>query len=526
MSPQLPDSMHWQIYQAYLSGPHALFRLFEGTFGRQALYGPPDPDQQQHTIDDLSAHIGRLQAQVERLQAEASDLRGHNFQLQRRNAELEALVTKDSHNSSRPPSTDPPWRKRTKSLRRPSGRRPGGQRGHCGETLRLAPRPDRIVEHRPRECRGCRAPLSAAQVVRHLRQQVIEVVPARLRVTEHRLALLRCHSCGRTTQGEFAESVRSGVHYGPGVKARVLYLQQYQLLPYQRTSEAMRDLFGCRVSAGTVANIVRECATGLVETELQIKQQLRRSSVIHADETGLRINGRLGYVHVASTARLTHYASAAHRGQTAITEINVLPRYRGTCVHDGWLAYTHYTRCRHALCGVHLLRELTYFAELSAETKAWAAALKELLLEMKREVERVREEGRKHLDYERLTSLIESYDHLVAAGLRAQPSPELPQQVCKQARNLLLRLERRKEEVLLFLTDFSVPFDNNQAERDLRMIKLQQKTSGCFRSEEGARQFCRIRSYLSTARKQGRGVLQALEGACRGKPLNVRKGNG
>jgi len=523
MSPQLPDSMHWQIYQAYLSGPHALFRLFEEAFGREPLHGPPDSDQQQHTIDDLSAHIGRLQVQIKRLQAEVSDLRGRNFQLGRRNAELEALVVKDSHNSSRPPSTDPPWAKRTRSLRRPSGRRPGGQRGHRGETLRLAARPDRIVEHRPRECRGCHAPLSAAQVVRHHRQQVVEVVPARLRVTEHRLAVVRCHSCGRTTQGEFAQSVRSGVQYGPGVKARVLYLQQYQLLPYGRTSKAMHDLFGCRISAGTVANIIRECAAGLVETELKIKRGLRRSPVIHADETGLRVNQKLGYVHVASTHRLTHYAASAHRGQTAITEINVLPRYRGTCVHDGLLAYTHYTRCRHALCGVHLLRELTYFAELSAETKAWAAPLKELLLEMKREVDRVREEGGKRLDHQRLTALTESYDRLVAEGLKSPPPSDVPVQVSKQGRNLLLRLERRKEEVLLFLTDFSVPFDNNQAERDLRMIKLQQKTSGCFRSAEGARRFCRIRSYLSTMRKQGRGVLGALEGACRGKPLSIRK---
>jgi transposase len=522
MSPQLPDSMHWQIYQAYLSGPHALFRLFEAAFGRESLHGPPEADRQSQ-IDDFSAQIARLKTQVDKLRAEVSQLRGRNFQLGRRNAELEALVTKDSHNSSRPPSSDPLWAKRTKSLRRPSGKLPGGQRGHRGKTLRLAVRPDRIVEHRPQECRGCHAPLSSAQVVRHLRQQVWEVVPARLRVTEHRLAVARCHACGRTTQGEFSGSVRSGVQYGPGVKARVLYLQQYQLLPYGRTSEAMHDLFGCRVSAGTVANIVRECASGLVETELQIKQRLRRSAVIHADETGLRINGRLGYVHVASTDRLTHYAFAAHRGQTAITEINVLPRYRGTCVHDGWLAYTHYTRCQHALCGVHLLRELTYFEELSEETKRWASPLKELLLEMKREVEHAREVGGKRLDHERLVSLTESYDRLVAAGLRAQPPPELPAHVSKQGRNLLLRLERRKEEALRFLVDFSVPFDNNQAERDLRMIKLQQKTSGCFRTEQGARGFCRIRSYLSTMRKQGKGVLQALVGTCRGKPLSVSK---
>jgi transposase len=526
MSLKLPDSMHWQIYQAYLHGPSALFRLFEAAFGRVALYGPPDPDQQQRTIDDLAEHLTRLKAQIEKLQAEVSDLHYRNFQLGRRQSELEALITKDSHNSSRPPSTDPPWSKRTKSLRRPSGRRPGAQAGHRGLTLRLSPHPHRVVEHQPRQCRSCHASLDAEQFIRHLRQQVWEVVPARLKVTEHRLALLRCTACGNVTQGEFAGGVRSGVQYGPGVKARVLYLQQYQLLPYQRTSEAMRDLFGCRLSAGTVANIVRECAEELVETELKIKQKLRRSPVIHADETGLRINQRLGYVHVASTPDLTHYAAANHRGHTAMDEINVLPRYRGTCVHDGLLAYKYYTHCRHALCGVHLLRELTYFEELGAEPKAWAGPLKELLLEMKGTVERVREEGGKRLPEDKLMALTASYDRLVAEGLKAQLPPGVPEQVMKQARNLLLRFERRREEVLLFLMDFSVSFDNNQAERDLRMIKLQQKTSGCFRTEEGARRFCRIRSYVSTVRKQGRIVLQALEEACRGKPLSLRKCTG
>jgi transposase len=498
MSRNLPDSMHWRIYQAYLCGPSALFLLFEDAFGRLALYGEPEPDQQQREIDALSADITQLKAQVERLQAEVSDLHGRNFRLGRRNAELEALAAKDSHNSSRPPSSDPPWAKMTKSLRHPSGRRSGAQVGHRGETLRLSERPNRVIEHRPRECRSCHAPLVATQVVRHRRQQVWEVVPAKLKVTEYRLAVLRCPSCGKTTQAEFSGSVRSGVQYGPAVKARVLYLQQYQLLPYQRTSEAMRDLFGCRLSAATVANIVRECASGLVETELKIKKRLRRSPVIHTDETGLRINKRLGYVHVASTQHLTHYAAANHRGHTAMDEINILPRYRGTCVHDGLLAYKYYTQCRHALCGVHLLRELTYFDELHEVTKTWAAPLKELLLEMKGEVERVRGKGGKRLPEDRLESLTASYDRLVAEGQKAQLPLGVPGQVLKQARNLLLRFERRREEVLRFLMDFSVPFDNNQAERDLRMVKLQQKTSGCFRSAEGARRFCRIRSYVST----------------------------
>jgi transposase len=247
------------------------------------------------------------------------------------------------------------------------------------------------------------------------------------------------------------------------------------------------------------------------------------SAVIHADETGLRVGARLHYVHVASTARLTHYGTDLWRGKAAIDEINILAQYRGTCVHDGWLSYTFYPKCRHALCGAHLLRELRYFEELAAETRAWAGPLKELLLEMKREVERVRGEGGRQLSHERLESLTESYDRLVTEGLKAPPPSGVPDGIQKQARNLLLRLGRRKEEVLRSVTDFCVPFDNNQAERDLRMIKLQQKTSGCFRTEEGARRFCRIRSYISTARMQGRAVLHALEGVCRGKPLSVRK---
>jgi transposase len=278
------------------------------------------------------------------------------------------------------------------------------------------------------------------------------------------------------------------VQYGPGVKARVLYLQQYQLLPYQRTAEAMRDLFNCQMSSGTIANMVRECASALLETELKIKQKLRRSPVIHADETGLRVAKHGQYIHVASNAGLTHYAADSRRGRAAMDEIGILPKYRGTCVHDGWWSYDHYTKCRHALCGAHLLRELTSFTELSDGQHPWAEPLKELLLEIKEEVERVRESGGTHLADEAQASLTCRYDELVRQGLELNPevertAPPVDGFYHKQARNLLLRFERRKEEVLRFMTDFSVPFDNNQAERDLRMVKLQQKVSGCFRSE-------------------------------------------
>lgn len=512
----------YEIYQTYLRGPAAVIRLFEQALGTQAIYGPPPPDMQQRTIDALSEEIARRDDQIARLQQELSELRGENHRLRRRNLELEAFISKDSHNSSRPPSSDPAWAKRTKSLRRPSGKLRGGQPGHAGHTLRMTPKPQRVITHRPKQCRHCLSPLREGRSAGAERRQVVELVPARLRVTEHRAEVVCCPACGKRTKAEFPAGVKAPVQYGPSIMARALYLHDYQLLPYARTAEAMRELFGCRMSRGTLATAVRQCADGLLETELKIKKRLRRSHVIHADETGLRVEGRLAYVHVASTAHLTHYGADTRRGKAAIDEIGILPRYRGTCVHDGWLSYTFYPECRHALCGAHLLRELTFFEELTEETKAWASPLKELLLEMKGEAERVCATGEQQLAAGRREELTASYDRLVAEGLRAPP-PEVPEQIWRQARNLLLRLERRKVEVLLFLTDFSVPWDNNQAERDLRMVKLRQKVSGCFRTEEGAHRFCRIRSYLSTAHKQGRMVLAALEGACKGVPLSVRK---
>jgi len=376
--------------------------------------------------------------------------------------------------------------------------------------------------------------LAAAETVGSERRQVIDLLPVKLRVTEHRAEIRRCAACGRRTKGLFPAEVRAALQYGPAVKARALYLLHYQLLPYQRTSEAMRDLFGCAISPGTIANAVEAGAGGLVETELKIKRKLRRSRLIHLDETGLRVAGRGQYVHVTSNERLTHYASDPHRGRAAVEAIGILPGYRGNCVHDGWPTYALYTQCGHGLCGAHLLRELTFFAEAKAEQGTWAGPLKGLLLEIKGEVERAREDGARHLASDQESSFLMRYEQLLKQGIELNAGTEARagegaaadrgesagDGVRQQALKLLRRMERRREEVLRFMTDFGVPFDNNQAERDLRMVKLKQKISGCFRAEQGARRFCRLRTYLSTMRKQGKAILKALEEACRGRPLN------
>lgn len=193
----------------------AVLRLFEQSLGTQAIYGVPDPDMQQRIIEGLSEEIDRLQSQIARLEEELRETRGDNHRLRRRNMELEALVTKDSHNSSRPPSSDPPWRKRTKSLRRPSGKRLGGQVGHPGHTLRLRPKPRRVVTHRPKQCCHCSSPLREGRRTSVERRQVINLVPVRLRVTEHRAEVMRCPRCGRRTKASFHEGVRAAVQYGP-----------------------------------------------------------------------------------------------------------------------------------------------------------------------------------------------------------------------------------------------------------------------------------------------------------------------
>ena len=224
-------STSYEIYQTYLHGPTAVLRLFEQALGIQAIYGTPTPDMQQRTIECLSDEIGQLQSQISRLQEELRDTRSDNHRLLRRNAELEALVSKDSHNSSRPPSTDPLWAKHTKSLRRPSGKRPGGQPGHRGHTLRLMQKPTRVLTHRPERCRHCSSPLREGHRTGTERRRVIDLVPIRLRVTEHRADIVRCPACGRRTKAEFTDGVRASVQYDPSVFARALYLHNYQLLP-------------------------------------------------------------------------------------------------------------------------------------------------------------------------------------------------------------------------------------------------------------------------------------------------------
>ena len=457
--------------------------------------------------DAVFVEFTTLQTQIDTLQAELKDLRDR--------------LGKDSHNSSKPPSSDG-LAKKPASLRPRTGRKPGGQKGHPGKTLSLTDTPDEIVVHTPDQCACCGLPLAEAAAEPGERRQVADLPPLRLFVTEHQSQRKTCGGCGAVTVGAFPDGVSQPAQYGPRVKALGVYLSCYQLLPYARIAGLFADLFGAPLSPGTLFAAQQAGAKNLAAVLSDIKDDLQKAAVVHFDETGLRVKGRLHWLHSAGTANATYYAWHEKRGKDGLTKAGVLPDFEGVAVHDGWASYFHYG-CRHALCNAHHLRELTALHE--QEKQDWAASLRSLLVEIKNAVAKAREQGEKKLSCLLVCRFEARYRKLLSEGFAANPPPQTPRRTkrgrVKQspARNLLLRLQAGMKQTLAFLYDFSVPFDNNLAERDVRMMKVKQKVSGGFRSSGGADAFCAVRSYISTLRKQGRSVLPALEAVFLGKPL-------
>jgi transposase len=453
--------------------------------------------------------VATFQHQIEQLRAQVK--------------ELQDRLALNSSNSSKPPSSNPPAQ-RTKSLRTPSGKKPGGQQGHPGTTLKASPTPDRIVDHARTTCHDCGLSLSdVAGQQTDDRRQVFDLPPMKLEVTEHRLIEKVCPRCGRLNCGEFPVQLAPGLQYGPNIKSLAVYLVEYHLLPWQRTCEMMGDLFGQSIAEGTLWSAINECADGLEKPEAQIKQAIRLAPVVNFDETGLYVEGCRHWLHVASTPLLTHYGPHAKRGAEATKEIGILPQFTGRAIHDAWSAYFDYP-CDHGLCNAHHLRELRFVGEQMRQ--AWAQDMKDLLIEIKQAVERACQRGATALPTAQQRRMEKTYDEVIAAGLELPdnkpppPNGKRGRRKQSKAKNLLDRLSQRKAETLAFMYDFSVPFDNNQAERDLRMVKVQQKVAGCFRSRGGAKAFCRIRGYISTIKKQGHNVLAALSSVFAGQPLS------
>lgn len=451
-----------------------------------------------------------------------TQLLSHLNRLEARVNELEGRLSKNSSNSSKPPSSDG-FGKRTKSLRQKSDKPSGGQKGHRGQTLEWREHPDEIECAPVHECSGCSASLSDVAIEQILSRQVFDIPPIELQVKEHQVEVKCCPQCGMTNQGSFPPEATNVVQYGPRLKSMMVYLMEGQLLPSYRVAEVLGDLFNVSVSEGTLYTTRDQCFERLEPIEQAIHRAIVASEVVHFDETGSRVNQQLWWLHVASTDALTYYQVHPKRGRIAMDEMGILPEFEGKAVHDGLKSYQGY-ECEHFLCNAHHLRELQYLLERDAQW--WTFQLSLLLVSIHSQVKQAKTEGKTQLSTQELEAFEARYEAILNEGFSQNPipppDPDAPRKRGRPkrsaARNLLERLREHKSSVLGFMYDFAVPFDNNQSERDLRMMKLKQKISGCFRSEEGAKRFCRIRGYLSTMRKQGRNIMEALVGLFSGHP--------
>jgi transposase len=451
---------------------------------------------------------------IDALQREIEVLRAENAALRQEVADLRRQLDKTSLNSSKPPSSDglkkPP--RIAGSLRGKSGKTSGGQAGHAGGTLRPVAKPDVIERHEAQACRHCLAGLTTAMVTGVEKRQVFDAPEPRLEVTEHQAMIYRCSHCrGQTTAG-FPEGVISPAQYGPRVRAAAVYLNVQQLLPEDRVAQAMADLFGAAtLCPDSVVAWGRRKAEEFEALAARIAALVARAAVRHLDETGFRVAGRGQWLHTASTAALTSYRVSAKRGD--------LPKgFRGgVIVHDHFKPYYAMPGgVRHALCNAHHLRELKALIDIDKEQ--WAGQMRDLLVDGNESARAAVAEGAAALPTPVLRTLIKRYNAIIRRGLAFHRGlPPLVRAIGARGRaphrpghNLLVRLHKFKGDVLRFLYDFAVPFTNNEAERDLRMMKVKMKISGGFRTMAGARTFARIRSVISTARKQGWNILQTL----------------
>lgn len=433
------------------------------------------------------------------------------YALLARVAELERRLGLNSGNSGKPPSSDGYGKKPSpQNLREKSGKKSGGQAGHQGANLRQVDNPDTIVDHCPNACAGCGAALGPEQAMGYRKRQVFDIPqPRPIEVTEHRAHRYLCPHCGATTDALFPDEVTAAAQYGANIAVLAIYLQYWHFIPEDRLAELMRDVFGVELSVATIAAFAQRKAAAWSGLAGHIGEQVKQAAVKHLDETGLRIGGMLQWLHVASTWLLTFYRSSSQRGDN-------LAGVFGIVVHDFWRPYFTMEGVTHALCNAHHLRELKALMEI--EKEPWALAMFRFLRHAchATNLARARNEPRPAAFVNRLSA---HYDRIVAQGLtfHEAQAPLDAVRFKKRGRarrraghNLLLRLRGHKADTLRFLADASVPFTNNQAERDLRMLKLRQKISGCFRTKTGADTFATIRTVLSTARKQGWNILDTL----------------
>jgi transposase len=432
--------------------------------------------------------------------------------------ELEARLAANSGNSSKPPSSDGLAKPapKTRSLRKKTHREPGGQPGHDGTTLRQVDRPEHEVPHEPGPCGGCGRSLSGRPVTAIERRQSFDLPPVKIEVTEHQLIEREC-LCGYRTRGTAPQGVDAPVQYGPRIAAVVVYLYIGQFLSKKRTAQALAELFGTPLSAGTVASLTARAAAGLDDFLDLVRDRLADAEVVGFDETGLRVAGKLHWVHCARSDRYTLVTCHSKRGKAGIDDLGVLGRLRGVAVHDAWAPYDTYLDPQHQLCCAHALRELQAVADTAPTGQwCWATQAADALVAMQTLVNEAAERGRDSLDEGALAEQVHRYRS--AAGIGIADTAARTGKLMKKHNALARRLIDRQDDYLRFTHDWRIPPDNNGSERDIRMIKLRQKVSGCQRTLTGAQQFCAIRSYLSTAAKHGMHFFDALVTLTNGQP--------
>lgn len=461
----------------------------------------------------LQALIEDFERRLASLESENATLRAENVALKQEVADLRRQIDKNSSNSSKPPSSDgfnkpvrPP-----KSLRGASGKKSGGQVGHKGDTLRPVAKPDKIERHDAAHCVHCAAALTAAMATGVEKRQVFDLPDPRLEVTEHQAKIYTCASCHEVTKATFPEGVNAHVQYGRRMRAAAIYLNAQQLIPEDRVGQLLKDLFGAgSLCPASVAAWCEAKARALAPVVARIVELLARAPVRNLDETGFRVGKKLQWLHSASNDALTHYRVTAKRGD--------VPQFLdgGVVVHDHFRPYFRLNGTLHALCNAHHLRELK--ALIDIEKERWAKTMSRLLVKMAHAVNIALQKGQSALAARQQRRFEALYDAVVRQGLafhEAQPSlgrkrGARGRQAKRPGHNLVVRFRDYRSDVLRFLSDFTVPFSNNLAEQDIRMMKVRMKISGCFRTIGGAETFATLRSVISTARKQGWNILHTL----------------
>lgn len=468
-------------------------------------------------LASLEAQVACLQAEIADLRAENARLQAENTRLQAENAELRRRLGLNSQNSHKPPSSDG-YRKKRIQPALPKGKKPfGGQPGHTGQTLQAVEKPNQVRVHLPERCVVCGRAISADEPHAVVgTRQVFDVPRPRLEVTEHRVGQITC--CGHLQRGEYPPEVIASVQYGPGVRALVTQLSVDHKMPLEQICRLFTDLFGYELNSETVETALEQGYTLAAPVEATTVEQLKRAEVTHFDETGLRVAGRLSWLHVASNGLYTHLFVHPKRGAEALwSAASVLKDFRGRAIHDHMKAYYQFVQAKHGACLAHIVRELHGLVE---QGSMWAEAMRTFLLDLYGQTLPLRGEA--------ATAARQRYRQILSQAEWAEPPPERKagrgRPKSTPGRNLLRRLTEHEEAVLAFALVEGVPFTNNQAERDLRPAKVKQKVSGCFRTDHGAAVYARLQAVISTCRKQGRNVFTTLRNLFARQPVSLLAG--